>query len=151
MAKPIHADGGKFVVKFGDGADPEVFASKCMINTNRGISFTTEVSTSNLPDCDDPDAPDILIKRVISKDFEITGEGTYDGASEEFFFDLWNTGAPINVVVERVAESGVAGVSYAGPVIMTQFDITAPHKELSTASMTFTGAGDLVRTTIAAA
>ncbi len=50
-------EGGQILVKIGDGADPEVFASDCLINTDKGIDFSSDSTDFVVPDCVDPTAP----------------------------------------------------------------------------------------------
>jgi hypothetical protein len=37
--------GTQLYIKVGNGADPEVFAHPCLINTKRGIKFTSSSPT----------------------------------------------------------------------------------------------------------
>lgn len=49
--------GTGLVIKVGDGASPEVFTAKCLINAKRGIKFAASSNKIVVPDCDNPDDP----------------------------------------------------------------------------------------------
>ena len=55
----------KFLVKIGDGAAPEVFTDPCGL-TSKGFTRTANLNDTNIPDCDDPDAPSWLGRDVVS-------------------------------------------------------------------------------------
>src|SRR5262245_47849218 len=75
MAFPITAPGTKLIIKLGDGGAPEVFTKPCGITTT-GINFTKNTNDTNVPDCDDPEAPSWLQRGVVSMQAEVSGNGT---------------------------------------------------------------------------
>jgi len=88
----------QFLIKLGDGAAPETFAAPCGLNS-RGFSRTAATSDTNVPDCDDPDAPSYLDRDVVSLSASLSGSGVV--ADEDF--DTWDTwhmsGASKNIKV----------------------------------------------------
>lgn len=76
----------QFLIQLGNAATPETFASPCGLNS-RGFSRTAATSDTNVPDCDDPDAPSWLERDVVSLSASLSGSGVV--ADEDF--DVWNT------------------------------------------------------------
>ena len=56
MAQPKTTSFSKFLIEFGDGAATEAFQAICGPN-QRGFTIKAAVSTTTVPDCDDPEAP----------------------------------------------------------------------------------------------
>ena len=76
----------QFLVQLGNGASPEVYASPCGLNS-RSFNRTAATNDTNVPDCDDPDAPSWLERDVVSLSASISGAGVV--ADEDF--DDWDT------------------------------------------------------------
>lgn len=49
--------GAQLIVQIGNGASPEVFTADCLINTTRGIAFSSSTQEDIVPDCDNPEDP----------------------------------------------------------------------------------------------
>ena len=64
----------KFLIKIGDGGAPEVFTDPCGL-TSKGFTRTANLNDTNMPDCDDPDAPSWLGREVVSYQASIAGAG----------------------------------------------------------------------------
>jgi hypothetical protein len=71
-------EGEKLLIQIGDGGGPEVFSHPCLINTSRGIAFTTNVTETEVRDCVTPSAPAKIVRKAKSIDFTITGAGKVD-------------------------------------------------------------------------
>lgn len=76
----------QFLVLLGNGASPEVFASPCGLNS-RSFNRTAATNDTNVPDCDNPDAPSWLERDTVSLSASISGAGVV--ANEDF--DTWNS------------------------------------------------------------
>ncbi len=76
----------QFLIQLGNGATPEVFSAPCGLNS-RGFARTAATSDTNVPDCDDPDAPSWLDRDVVSLSASLSGSGVV--ADEDF--DTWDT------------------------------------------------------------
>lgn len=85
MAQPSVLAGTKLWIMVGDGATPEVFTQPCGLTT-RGIAFTAQTNSTNIPDCDDPELPSWEAKDIVSIAAQVTGNGVL--AKEAF--DTWN-------------------------------------------------------------
>lgn len=84
--------GTQLYIKIGNGADPEVFAHPCLINTKRGIQFQSQANKIIVPDCDNPDDPawTEVIKDQLSA--TISGAGTLD-MTDVATYDTWYRGS----------------------------------------------------------
>jgi predicted secreted protein len=91
MTAIVPLGGPQLYIKVGDGASsPETFTHPCLINTKRGISFTSTTNKVIVPDCDNPDDPawSEAIKDALSA--SIDGAGTLDNKAETItFYDSW--------------------------------------------------------------
>jgi hypothetical protein len=78
MALPTTLKGTQLYIKIGDGASPEVFLHPCLINSERGVTFTSTTNDIIVPDCSNPDDPAWrqVVKDVLS--VNITGAGILD-------------------------------------------------------------------------
>ena len=81
MAQATTYPYSQFLVKISDGADPEVFTDPCGL-TSKGLTRTANLNDTNVPDCDDPDAPSWLGRDVVSYQGAIAGAGVV--AQESF-------------------------------------------------------------------
>jgi len=64
---------------------PGVFSAPCGLNS-RGWNRTSNANETNVPDCDDPDAPSDVERDIVSKSKSISGAGVV--ADEDF--DIWD-------------------------------------------------------------
>lgn len=74
MTKPTTLTYGHFLILLGDGASPETFSEPCGL-TSKGFAQTASTQDTNVPDCDDPDAPAYVERAIESLSGEITGSG----------------------------------------------------------------------------
>lgn len=79
---------GQFLLQLGDGLSPETFTAPCGL-TARSFSRKTQTSDTNVPDCDDPDAPSWLESDIVGYSVDITGSGVIDDAD----YATWETWA----------------------------------------------------------
>ena len=109
----------KFLVKIGDGASPEVFTDPCGLTT-KGFTRSANLNDTNIPDCDDPDAPSWLGRDVVSYQGQIAGSGVVAQESFATWEDWWNAGETRNVRIELNTEA-----AWIMPAKLQEFAITA--------------------------
>lgn len=115
-------EGEKLLIKIGDGGSPEVFTHPCLINTTRGIKFSSNVTETEVADCADQSLPAKIVRKVKSIDFSIDGAGKTDKASVWMFIQWWLSGAAKNALVTQ-NETGVnGGWTGTGQLILKDFD-----------------------------
>ena len=132
----------KFLVKIGDGATPEVFTDPCGLTT-KGFTRTANMNDTNIPDCDDPDAPSWLGRDVVSYQAAIAGSGVVAEESREVWEDWWNAGETRNV---RIELNTVA--AWIMPAKISEFGITADRGNKVQMSVSLVSDGAVVPVTL---
>ncbi|WP_334185086.1 phage tail tube protein [Novosphingobium sp.] len=135
--------GEKILVKLGDGESPEIFTAPNVINTTRGISFSTSTETDELIDLADQSAPAQTIRRVKSTDTKIDGSGMLDHADVPEWIE-WSLSGKI-----RNVQAIVGNVIVEGPFVLTSFAITGDRLKSATCDLTLEQAGAVSQKPIA--
>ena len=141
MAEPTTITGEQILVQI-ETATPGTYAHPCLINTDRGIQWSSSVVSEVVPDCAAPSAPAWTRTEIDGLSGTISGAGMYDLASEEEFFDWWKSGANKSV---KVKTGGVGGGTFTGNFKLTEFGVTGSRKSRATASMTLISDGPVTR------
>lgn len=121
MTAVSHTKGVKLVLKLGDGASPEVFAAKCSINAERGITFTSTLSDTAIPDCTDPEALAIIAREKTDYSAAVNGAGLLNVGDELFFFNWLKSPDAKNC---QVIVDSVGGTTFSGAFHLGEFSIT---------------------------
>lgn len=133
---------GKFLIQLGNSASPEVFAAPCGLNS-RGFKRTAATNTTNVPDCDDPDAPSWLESDVTSLSWSLTGSGV--AAFEDFdTWDTWFTSA-LSKNVKITLSDGTTTKTWTGAAKLTGLTVTGTRGTRNTFDATIEGDGILTR------
>jgi len=127
----------QFLIQLGNGAVPEVFASPCGLNS-RGFSRTAATNDTNVPDCDDPDAPSWLERDVVSLSGSLTGSGVV--ADEDF--DVWESW--MNSAVSKNVKVTLGTRVWIGPCVLTKLDVTGSRGKRTEFTVTIDTDGKLV-------
>lgn len=122
MAKAQTLSFSKFLVSLGDGNTPETFSAPCGLNS-RSFNRTAATNDTNVPDCDDPDAPSWLDRDITSMSASISGAGVC--ADEDFdTWEAWFTsGVTKNVKVQLGTRQSIA------PYKCTKLNVTGQRGE----------------------
>lgn len=118
MAQPTVATFGKFLVLLGDGASPEVFSAPCGF-TERSFELKADTSSTQVPDCDDPDAPAWEDKDVSTLSSTITGQGVMALEALPTWRAWYFSGAAKNVRVQLALPTGKGPGYYQGAAVLT--------------------------------
>ena len=110
----------KFLIKIGDGAAPEVFTDPCGL-TSKGFTRTANLNDTNIPDCDEPDAPSWLGRDVVSYQASSAGSGVVAAESFATWEDWWNEGDTRNIRIELGSPPEYAWIM---PAKLQEFAIT---------------------------
>lgn len=132
MTAIVALRGTQLYIKVEDDASPAVFTHPCLINTRRGIKFTSSSNKIIIPDCDNPDDPawQEVIKDALSA--AIDGAGKLDNkAATISFYDAWFR-SPSSKMVKVYL--GVVG-SWLGAFQLTNWEITGDRGELCEVSI----------------
>jgi Phage tail tube protein len=128
--------GTQLYIKVGNGASPEVFAHPCLINTKRGIQFTSSTNKIIVPDCENPDDPawSEAVKDALSA--TINGAGTLD-VDAVADYDDWFRNPDSKQVQVWLATLG----HWQGGFHLTNFEITGDRGSLAEATITLESDG----------
>jgi predicted secreted protein len=136
MAKADTLPFSKFLVSLGDGNTPETFTAPCGLNS-RSFNRTAASNETNVPDCDDPDAPSWLDRDITSMSAAISGSGVV--ANEDY--DTWEawfvSGATKNVQVKLGTRVSV------GPYKCTKLNVTGQRGNRVTFDVTIDSDGEI--------
>lgn len=128
--------GDQIQVKIGDGATPtEVFTHPAIINTSRGISFSTNTESDEIIDLNDQAAPAQMVRRVTSTDCKIDGAGRIHKPAAVEWMQWAQSGDIKNVQVTD------GNWKVTGPFVLTSFQITGERLKSSECQMTLEQAG----------
>lgn len=112
----------KFKILLGDGATPtEAFAPICGL-TSRGLQGSSDVVTSEVPDCADEDLPSWQEKDVKSISMSLSGSGMWSQEAHGTLMDWFLSGARKNVKVQYVDADTGDPEFLAGPCVLTQLN-----------------------------
>lgn len=118
----------EFKILLGDGAEPEVFTAICGL-TSKGFNYTTDTSSTNVPDCTDEDLPSFAEKDITSFSAQLSGSGV---ATRQSLGDLqaWIvSGARKNVKVSFATAPVGDPELYVGPAVLSSLNVTANKGE----------------------
>lgn len=147
MAVVKTMNGTKLLVQIGDGASPtEAFAADCLINTERGIVFSSDISEFIVPDCDDPDAPAWKETTKDGLSAAVSGSGMLHTASVSDWFDWLKSASTKNVRVKVDVTAGNGGGYWSGAFHLSQFEITGNRNEKAQVSVSLVSSGALTWT-----
>ena len=141
MAAVKSMAGEKLLIQIGDGATPEVFDHDCLINTDRGMSMSSDVTDVITPDCDDPTLP---AWKEIFKDglqISVSGSGVLHTTSVETWFDWMKIDTSKNIRIKFDVSAALGGGYISGAFKLTAFNVTGTRKNNSTCEVTLMSHG----------
>lgn len=134
MARATTANFHEFVLEIEWVASSGTYSRVCGL-TSRGINRQSNMSTSEVPDCDDESLPAAVERAVQSQEVTISGSGVWSAESHEKMLDWWYSGATKNVRVQHVnAESGDTEYE-SGAAYLVTFPNDAERGQKVTASL----------------
>lgn len=134
-------EGEKLLIQIGNGATTEVFTHPCLINTTRGVTFVTNMTETEVPDCDAPSQPAKIVRKARSLDFTITGAGIVDKTSVLAYIQWLNTAAAKNVKIRQDETGANGGWTGTGKVLLKDFAITGERGDYQEVTLTLVPAG----------
>jgi len=129
-------EGEKLLIKVGDGAVPENFAHPCLINTTRGINFTSNDTTTEVADCDNPQNPSKVVRKIRSVDFTVPGAGKLHKTDALTFINWWNSAQAKNVQLVQNDTGANGGFTGSGPMLLKDFAITGAKGDYQDVTLT---------------
>lgn len=121
MAEPTSIEGTQVTIRVGDGGSPETFSHPCLINAERGVSFTKSNNDVIVPDCTNPEDP---AWRQIAHDSiacAVSGAGILDNVLATIqAYDSWFRGSTRKNVRIYLGSVGY----WQGSFDLTTFEVT---------------------------
>lgn len=146
MALVKTLSGSKLLIQIGDGADPEVFAHDCMINTSRSFGVAKSVNSFAVIDCDNPDDPAWVELVADQLSSEVSGAGMLHTSSIGTWFGYATSKEPVNV---RILLNGVAladgGLHFAGQYQVTALEVTGNRGDKVEVSVSLSSNGPVTK------
>lgn len=142
MALAKYLRGVQLLIKISDMEVSPVFAHPCLINANRQLSLTAELTDVVVPDCSDPDLMAWTVREKRALSCSITGAGVLHTPDTKDYFD-WVTGsAAKNVRAELGAVTLANGGGHiAGAFHLGQFDFGGDRGGLTEANVSLSSSG----------
>ncbi|HTN41044.1 MAG TPA: phage tail tube protein [Asticcacaulis sp.] len=111
-------EGEKLLIQIGNDASPEVFLHPCLINTTRGIDFTTNLTETEVADCTDQSLPAKIIRKAKSIDFTVSGAGKTDRTTLFEYIQWWQSGVAKNAKITQLGSGATGGWVGTGSLII---------------------------------
>jgi len=134
--------GGKIFVYLGNNADPVVYTAPCGF-LERSLSFSRSLNETNIPDCDDPDAPDWIVRNVGSLSMSISGTGVVASSNIEVWMGAFETASSAKVKVEIVFPD--KKVTYTGEMQLESVEIAGTNGDTVSLNVSIQSSGEMVK------
>jgi hypothetical protein len=134
-------EGEKLLILIGDGAPTEVFTHPCLINTTRGITWVTNMTETEVPDCASPSTPAKIVRKAKSIDFSVTGAGKVDKTSVLAYITWLNAATAKNAKLTQEGTGVNGGWVGTGKLLLKDFAITGDRGDYQEVSLTLVPAG----------
>lgn len=127
MADAVTAKYEEFIleVEFDPNGAPGTYTPVCGL-IDVGINRTSNVDTSEIPDCDDESLPLSLERQVRSQEITISGTGSWALQSHQNMMAWWRSGSTLNCRLRnaKVEASGASGDTTieSGAALLTQLN-----------------------------
>jgi len=138
MAAATKARASQLLVQIGNGADPEIFAHPCLINSARGFTLTAGTSQVSIPDCDDPDLLQWLGTEKTSLSGSISGAGTLHVPNTKEFHQKLVSPDSFTCRVRLNLPGAQGGGYWEGKFQLTSFAVTGDRTSDNTVTCDIT-------------
>lgn len=125
MTRAATAKFQEYVLEVEFVADSDTFTRICGItdlNTNR----TSNVDTSEVPDCDDESVPYEIQREVRSQEVTVSGTGVWSLSAHQKMMQWWRSGTTLNARIRnvKVETDGEVGDFYeeTGPALLVSLN-----------------------------
>jgi hypothetical protein len=136
-------EGEKLLITISDDGGV-TYNHPCLINTDRGIAFDTNVTETEVANCTDQSQPAKIVRKAKSVDFTVTGAGKVDKTSVWAFIQWHQSGAakPAKVVQNETGANG--GWTGTGDLILKSFSLKGARGDYQEFDATFVPASPFV-------
>lgn len=141
MAKPVTVRFGKFFVRLSNGETPAVFSAPCGF-TSKSFTRNKTLGETQIPDCDDPDAPAWQARDAQSMSATISGSGVLAKSALPTWEEAFASDESIECEVEFLYPDGDADV-YTGRFHLESLETTGAMGERVQISVTMQSDGEI--------
>ncbi|MGM4909121.1 phage tail tube protein [Rhizobium sp. 768_B6_N1_8] len=133
MTRAVTANFHEVVVEI-ETETPGVWSKICGITT-RAINHTSNMQTSEIPDCDDESLPAAVERAVQSQEVTISGTASWAKQNHGTMMRWWRSGATKNIRVGYL-KAEVGDTEYeTGPAYLVTLNITAERGQKVTSEV----------------
>lgn len=133
MARAVTENFHEMIVEI-ETSTPGTWSKICGL-TSRTASRTSNMSTSEVPDCDNEALPASLERAVQSQEVTVSGTGVWAAQSHGIMMDWWYSGATKNIRIGHLkAEAGDTEYE-TGPAYLVSLNNTAERGTKVTAEI----------------
>jgi Phage tail tube protein len=134
----------QLLIQFSDGETPVVWTHSCTINSSRDFTIEATTTDASAPDCDNPDAPNWVLRAVDTLSAGINGAGTMDPVSWGVLRDKMIAGESFPVRVTLGGLTAVAGGGhFEGNYVMTNLGLAKEGKGYVTSTVALQSDGEI--------
>jgi hypothetical protein len=134
----------QLLIQFSDGESPATWAHSCTINSSQEFSIEATTTDASAPNCEDPDAPNWILRSVDTLSAGINGAGTMDPVSWGVLRDKALAGEPFGV---RVTLGGLTallgGGHFEGNYVLTNLGIAKEGKGYVSSTIALQSDGEI--------
>lgn len=145
MATAASINARLLLLQFGDGESPEQFATKCSINSDRGVTRSAQTTAEMDFDCDDPTLPGNEVTTVDGFAHSVSGDGRLKAADQDFFDDWFESGEAKNC---RIKVSATGAKMYEGAFVLETFEVKGGATGSITCSISLKSTGPVTSSTV---
>jgi hypothetical protein len=143
MAKPTTYKGSLVAIYLEDADYPGTFIKPCGLS-NHTVTFTKNAQEVNVPDCDDPEAPQWIERDVESLDFSASGEGILAAEAVEVWWNYFNSTDAVNARIYIGAPENITnGYYWEGLVHVNNFEVTGQTGQRAKVKLGVVSSGEM--------
>jgi len=131
-----------------DVDDTGTYSQFCTINGDKALTLSNTYVESSLPDCADPNLPDIPEHTADARSATFNGGGKLHADDVSVFADIHMTGQKVKCKAQ-VGKAG-AGFTLTGYVVFENFEFNSSRKQYADGSLSGMFTGDYVKADIPA-
>lgn len=129
--------GEELLIQIEDPDTPGTFVHSCLINAARGVSFTSNLTETEVADCAVPANAAKIVRKVKSVDFQVTGDGKVDKTSVLEYLQWQQSGLARNAKIVQNVSGANGGFTGTGTLILSQFELDGERGDYQNAKLTF--------------
>ena len=141
MAKVNGVDYAQVLLAF-DLDEDGTYETFCTVNGDKALTLSNTWVESSLPDCDDPNAPDIMEHTADSRSVTFNGAGKLHADDISKFGDIHINATKVKCKAS-VGKPG-NGITVTGDVVFESFEFNSSRKQFADGSLSGMFTGDYV-------